>query len=301
MTARRRTRIAGERRFSNRPTRSQPLKVTSQWWVGFKLHHRYTWPVEVLFTLALASVIAGVQLWVEENRADRQEVLANVTFIRETLRDNPNGMKNFRGMNLREADLSELDLGCDVRIIGLDTLLYQVTDGPVLVEGDNEPPCADFSGADFTGAQIDGTDLTGARLVDVVLNDIDAEFVSAAGALINPIEMNNVQLTQSDLRGATLIAGPGNSKGEGSTIDLTLFAVDISGAEVKGRGSVDISDVTGRHVDLDGVKINCYDEIVAAEGPVDALVNADCGNGFTTIQSKHVIEPIDLRPSTPGN
>lgn len=73
--------------------------------------------IGVVSSLVVGLLLAGYQAWiddrreqqtqaVETERAERDQVLANVQFIRETIRDAPDGVKPFRGMNLRDADLS---------------------------------------------------------------------------------------------------------------------------------------------------------------------------------------------------
>jgi hypothetical protein len=50
----------------------------------------------------------------EDARAERAAMLADLSYVRETIRDG--GPKVFLNLNLRDANLSGLDLGCDPRI-----------------------------------------------------------------------------------------------------------------------------------------------------------------------------------------
>lgn len=134
-------------------------------------------------------------------------------------------------MNLRGADLSELDLGCDIKLRG-----FEFPEDPVFTERLSEASCADFTGADLTGAQIDGTDLTGAYLINVTLRDIDAIRVSAAGARIEPRDMSNVKLSASDLRGAQIIAGEGAYWNSPRAFSLSLVAAEMTAMQISGRG-----------------------------------------------------------------
>lgn len=178
---------------------------------------------------------AGLFVWqasVEEAReaqaqaldaaqAERAEMLADVAYVRETLRDG--GPMAFLNLNLRNANLSGLDMGCD--LVGVDE-----ENGEFVTEGEDvrriykdlgdgllrEQPgsrrtdydtrylCADFTGSDLTGANLDRADLTGARF-------IDTRFA--------PDELDDVVMTAAHL--------------DGSVVDLSARASDLRDLNVE--------------------------------------------------------------------
>ncbi|MFE7506527.1 pentapeptide repeat-containing protein [Promicromonospora sp. NPDC057488] len=174
--------------------------------------------IGVVSSLVVGLLLAGYQAWiddererltqtVEAERAERDQVLANVQFIRETIRDTPEGVKPFRGMNLRGADLSGIDLGCPVS--------FDVDAGGW--SRDRVETCADFTGADLTGARLDGANLTGALLVGGSLEDVSAVNLYAPAAAIGG------RLDGLTFDGAVLFGSVFRSpKGASSFVDTSL-------------------------------------------------------------------------------
>lgn len=190
-----------------------------------------TLPTQLLFTVLLAGFISYGLAWMQVSADDRrdatarelsiqqladQEVLANVQFIRETVRDSPDGLKNFRGMNLRGANLSGIDVGCDLTVEELDDEMRALIAAepqyasfgavvPELIRPAEPSSCADFTGSDMTGANLYNANLTGAILNDVALTDSDLVNLAAPGARFLRTELGGAQFGGSDLRGSVFL------------------------------------------------------------------------------------------------
>lgn len=206
--------------------------------------HKYAVPFEVFYAFVIGAVLLAFQFHLDGQRADRQEVLANLQFVRETARDNPDGVKNFQGLNLRGADLSGLDLGCTMEPTSLGLNLSDRVGeavirprGPAL-QRENERTCADFSGADLTGVTLNRTDLTGAHFVGAKLVDVEGYAVTAPGLIVVASEVRDVRFTYSDLRGGTF------SSSAVTGIPAVHTAVDSDGPAV----TISRSYVSGLHV-----------------------------------------------------
>lgn len=186
---------------------------------------------------------------IEASRAERDEVLANVQFIRETIRDAPEGAKPFRGMNLRGADLSGIDLGCPVR--------YDEAEGWTRVRVET---CADFTGADLTGARLDGANLTGALLVDGSLRDVSAVNLFAPSAEIGGV------LDGSAFDGALLFGSVFRSpSGTSSFVDANLDGVQVdSGSDEGSTFTLTRVSMTGFTTVGDGMEIDCQEGFAQA-------------------------------------
>ena len=241
------SRIAGAQPFRDRKSRKPYL---SQFWEQ--------WRHEVFIGLVFSGVVglalvwmqvqiddrrAGVDRVIEDRREDRAEMLADVAYIRETLRDD--GPRNFYNLNLRGANLSGLDFGCALPGVADDS-------GQLLTPFDIEfgmtasaevgfyspveygevdrllelrerhmnpewPPeervespdsdCTRFSGSDFTGANLDETNFTGSTLDDVVFAPEPIDESWFAGARITG-EID-AELRRSDLRSVSFYADEG--------------------------------------------------------------------------------------------
>lgn len=284
MTTRRRPRIAGQRRQQQR--RNEPRSVRlRRWWRGFRAHHKYTWPIEIALAVLLGGILAAVQLGIDGQRSERQEILANVQFIRETVRDDPDGVKNFRGMNLRNADLSGLDLGCDVKIgHGLEDRFGRLS----VVNPVDESRCADLTGADLTGARLDGTDLTGAWMEDVTFSQVQGVDVKAAGIHLTVREMQDVELSVFDLRGAHIDVSK-----IGPKIDLKATLGDLSALEVLAPGRIEFRDTSGPYTAIHTAETICYDW---RQNKRIAFVSGtySCGVPTGPTESKHTSRLKDL-------
>ncbi|MBA8806354.1 pentapeptide repeat-containing protein [Promicromonospora sukumoe] len=156
--------------------------------------------VAVVSGLTVGLVLMVGQWWIDDARSDRAESLANVQYIRETVRDTPGGPKNFRGMNLRGADLSGVDMGCEVQINRRVT--DQITQDPHgSLEGADPQTCADFTGADLSGAVLDHADISGAVLHDIDGDGLSAYKLQAVGASIVG-DLNGANFVASNFAGA---------------------------------------------------------------------------------------------------
>ncbi|MGW2094608.1 pentapeptide repeat-containing protein [Promicromonospora sukumoe] len=190
---------------------------------------------------------------VEAERAERDQVLANVQFIRETIRDAPDGVKPFRGMNLRDADLSGIDLGCPVH--------YEASGGWAR---DSVETCADFTGADLTGARLDGANLTGALLLDGSLEGVSAVNLFAPAASIGG------NLDGATFDGAVLFGSMFRSpKGDTSFVGTSLDGVRVE------ADPDEASAFTLSHVSMTGLQVGA-----SAEDASGAWTTIDCESGF---------------------
>jgi hypothetical protein len=224
--------------------------------------------IGVVSSLAVGLLLAGYQATIDDERelqtqaieaerAERDQVLANVTFIRETLRDAPEAVKPFRGMNLRGADLSGMDLGCPVH--------YDAAGGWTR---DRVETCADFTGADLTGARLDGANLTGALLVDGSLEQVSAINLFAPAASIGG------RLDGSSFEGAVLFGAVFRSPSGTSTfVDTSLDGVRVETDQEAGQEAG--STFTLNRVSMTGLEVGS-----AAEGSASGAATIDCGSGF---------------------
>ena len=183
--------------------------------------------VGVLVGLGVGAWLLIWQTTVEENRdeharaldavqAERTEMLADVAYVRETLRDG--GPKVFLNLNLRNANLAGLDMGCDLAGVDEETGRF-VTEAEVVrrnyadqgdgyfreqtgygpTEYDTRYLCADFSGSDLTGADLDRADLTGARLSETHFAPDTLDHVIMTGANLDG-SVIDITARASDLR-----------------------------------------------------------------------------------------------------
>lgn len=232
--------------------------------------------IGVVSSLAVGLLLAGYQATiddkreqqtqvVEADRSERDQVLANVTFIRETIRDAPEGPKPFRGMNLRDADLSGLDLGCPV---------HYVPDGGWA--RDHAENCADFTGADLTGARLDGANLTGALLVDGSLERVSAVNLFAPAASIGG------NLDGSRFDGAVLFGSVFRSpEGAASFVDTSLDGVQVKSDQGSG------STLALTRVSMTGLQIgSSADESAAGRATVD------CQDGFAQARRNGEVQRV---------
>lgn len=151
----------------------------------------------------------------EDARAERAEMLADLAYVRETLRDG--GSRVFQNLNLRQANLSGLDLGCDPHLEDYpDPWRAKLGFGPRSLIGQDEVTtlldarikegCADFSGTDFTGTRLDDTDLSGAVLDLVTFAPAPSSGTSMVGTYVSGHIA--ATLEDADLRAAQLRWAP---------------------------------------------------------------------------------------------
>lgn len=177
--------------------------------------------VGAVFSIGVGGVFFAVQLGFDARNAERAEVLANVTYIRETIRDG--GRMDFRNMNLRGANLSGLDFGCDLKSIGGQLV-------PVSVEQvyERSDSCATLSGSDLTDARLDDTDLTGAIIEDAIFAPRSARGTVLVGTQLRGTF--DVTFEFADLRGAQLRIDSGNS----GVLPWPRSRIDVTGSTLVG-------------------------------------------------------------------
>jgi uncharacterized protein YjbI with pentapeptide repeats len=183
--------------------------------------------VAVTLTFTLDNRISARQEAAEERRAERQEILENLRFVRDRSAD-PSSFKPFQGINLHAADLHGLNLGCPdresqscarFRYANMVEINFQLAD-----LSNADLAYADLSGADLSrallpnvllysatltnavlvltwlrGSNLDGTDLTGANLTSADLVEADLTRADLIG-----VDLYNANLTGANLSGANL-------------------------------------------------------------------------------------------------
>jgi uncharacterized protein YjbI with pentapeptide repeats len=155
--------------------------------------------VDVLLgSLVVGGILSGVQIWLDTARAERAEVLQNVAYIRDVTHNG--GVRDFRYLNLQNANLSGMDFGCDIVIEGSESSEVRFAPGFAALEYVDRDNCADFTGSDFTGAILDYVDFTGAWLDDVIFRPDSAAGTTMVGTWITGTV--NADFGSADLRGA---------------------------------------------------------------------------------------------------
>lgn len=227
------------------------LRAASAWIVGLLSWERplaRELLVGAVFSIGVGGVFFAIQLGFDARNAERAEVLANVTYIRETIRDG--GRMDFRNMNLRGANLSGLDFGCDLKSIG-DQLV------PVSVEQvyEHSDSCATLSGSDLTDARLDDTDLTGAIIEDAIFAPTSARGTVLVGTQLRGTF--DVTFEFADLRGAQFRIGSGNS----GVLPWPRSRIDVTGSTLVGAmvsdqdpsGDIYHADISLTHSRVTGI------------------------------------------------
>ncbi|MDR7255135.1 hypothetical protein J2X46_004137 [Nocardioides sp. BE266] len=155
---------------------------------------------EAVLAILVAAVVFAATVRLESTMADRQqtqadrmaasaEILENVRFVRDVT--SSGSRRTFAGMQLAGADLSGLDLGCDVgeSKTQVEARLARLKD--------KARNCADFAAADlrdarFLGTTLAGADLSraklrGARFIRTDLRGVDLTGASPEGAVFEAV------------------------------------------------------------------------------------------------------------------
>ncbi|MEV0949671.1 pentapeptide repeat-containing protein [Promicromonospora sp. NPDC050249] len=261
------------------------MRVTKRF-VRESMHvKKYDIFVELLIAIGIGGLVTlgftTYQNSIEANRSERAEMLADVAYIRETLRDG--GPKLFHNMNLRDANLSGLDLGCDIAFLhnGVPTPGGPSANDDVDTAGDEH--CADFYGSDFTGADLSGADFTGAQMNRVNFAPGHTEdIILTAAELSGAID---VLIARADLRGATLAGAflPHEHQAEDSS--ALIVQSDLRGARFRIEEhanltvSIASSDISAVHFDqgVDGHLGNCEIPVSDECAPQRGLTGAGAG------------------------
>src|SRR3712207_4546296 len=131
-------------------------------------------------TFTLDNRIATRQEQAEDRRAEQQEVLENIRFVRERSGD-PASIKPFVAIQLNEANLSGLALGCETPgAENCATFLDASMREDTLV--DTNLKNAGLSGANLSGANLFRTQLPDANLSSSILSGADLRFAILSGA-----------------------------------------------------------------------------------------------------------------------
>ena len=155
----------------------------------------------------LTQDLAEGQNQLTQDLAKASEIQENVRFVRQVVIDN-RAPKPFRGLNLRRATLSGLDLACENHKAVPST------------------SCADLEGADLIGADLFSTDLFGADLIAAKLAFAVLAHADLEGAGLSLADLTGADLEYADLKGAFL---------EGANLDDALLTwADLTGAHLKG-------------------------------------------------------------------
>lgn len=172
---------------------------------------------------AIALVVFGAAMWWDGRLANRQEVLENTRFVRQVAIDSPM-QKPLAGLNLQQAQLRGLNLGCAIPYEGWARRA--------------ERGCADFMGADLSGADLFLANLAGADLSAADLSDVDLRLANLEYADLSWADLRGADLGSTDLSGANLE----NANLAGAHLRATnLSGVDLSRAN--NTKNADISSI----------------------------------------------------------
>lgn len=161
-------------------------------------------------TALLTGALISVALYVAESRREERlletsERLENVRFIRQLSISSPTGPKPFRGVDLHNSQLTNVNLTFadlrDADLSGAD-LRYGDLSGADLV-------LVDFSGANLSGAKLTEANLGGAKLAkahlsEADLGDANLQFADLADADLTGANLGGADLWAADLTGADL-------------------------------------------------------------------------------------------------
>ncbi|MEU4361984.1 pentapeptide repeat-containing protein [Promicromonospora sp. NPDC023987] len=162
---------------------------------------------------------------VESARQEREEMLGDLTYLRESLRDGTT--REFYNLNLRGANLSGLDLGCDVGAVAASDPRASAAG----IARERNDRCLIFHSTDFTGADLDHADLTGVMLLNPTFVPASAVGVEMPGSIV--IGSILATFVEADLRGAMLRDDDPNP--DGST-DIHIIDSVMVGASIDAFG-----------------------------------------------------------------
>lgn len=175
------------------------------------------------------------QFRIDERRFSRQESLENTRFVRQVVIDG-SPIKPFAGLNLAEAPLRGLQLGC--------------------TDSSDPGTCADFTEADLSYALLFDANLAGANLTRAALAGAYLASADLTGADFTDAHLPRAELFDADLTGANL-TGADLTGAILTGADLTgadLTSADLTGANLAGANLTNVA-----HLDdatLDGVCID---------------------------------------------
>lgn len=129
--------------------------------------------------------LTALNFWQTNSLASRQEVLENVRFVRERAAEGPGVARPFNLLNLHEAPLANLSLGCAEEV-------PDVRD------------CADFVQADLSGAILIVADLKGADFTEADLRRADFFSADLSHAMFSAADLTGANFTGANLTGAYL-------------------------------------------------------------------------------------------------
>jgi uncharacterized protein YjbI with pentapeptide repeats len=179
--------------------------------------------VGLIFSVGVAGFFAVWQDHREDLRQEHAEMLANVAYIRDVVSEGK--PRDFRYLNLRNANLSGIDLGCDLAteasppFVDEEIVTFWIEGEAATARFDaadhwlhplDDLECADFTGSDLTGTVLDHADLTGANFSSTTFVPGSADFVKLVGADVNG--RLEVSFAESDLRDARFVDLEGNGR-----------------------------------------------------------------------------------------
>ena len=235
--------------------------------------------------MAFALVALPATWYLEDRIADRQEAqteqLASAAEAQENLRfarelsTQRGGAKPMNGIDLRAANLSGLQLGCETRRAPLDAAYpcrgeYPAPDAAHMIRANLAG--ADLTATDLTGAVLAQADLSGTRLVSTGLagaNLDDARLVDAnlsASGDINLEALGATGVVGATLNGATLVSADlsGANLSYASVVAVVLINAKLTNANlteaILSRADLRGADLTG--ATLTGAELDsiCFDE-----------------------------------------
>ncbi len=196
----------------------------------------------VWVAFSLESRIAARQEQAEDRRVEQQEILENLRFVRDRAQD-PASYKPFTNIDLVDANLSDLRLGC---------------------EASDLAECASFQDADLRGADLTSVDLRNADMFAADLTGVHMRFASAEGAWFGSANLTKADLSEVFMSGArfnSAILREARLR-EASLAGARFYLADLTQADFRGANLIGAvlsgANLTGadlRAADLSGVDL----------------------------------------------